>query len=341
LKVPTLTDVARAAGVSYATADRVVNKRGNVTEKTTMRVAQAVSDLGYVRNVAAASLSQAKRARFVFILPDSENGFFVRIRRALDRQSMLLRQEGVSVQTLSVRSFEVPPLVDALESLQADPPTGVAIVGMPAPTLVAPLAGLTAKGVTVVSLVSDLPSDLRQAYVGLDNNMAGRTAARLMGMGLNGRKGAVQIVAGSLQVSDHADRSRGFEAVLRQDHPDFEILPVIEAQDDPLKVFSQVKALFGTRPDLLGIYSVGAGNEGLRKALKETAVSPFTITHEVVEDSRAALLEGTYHAIIDQRPEEEVSLVINILRAHRDRRDPPPPTLMHPTIYLQDNLPPE
>ena len=43
----TLEDVARVAGVSLATVDRVVNRREGVREKTIARVEAAVAKLGY------------------------------------------------------------------------------------------------------------------------------------------------------------------------------------------------------------------------------------------------------------------------------------------------------
>ena len=46
--VPTLSDVARMAGVSLATADRVVNRRAGVRPATIARVEAAVAALGFV-----------------------------------------------------------------------------------------------------------------------------------------------------------------------------------------------------------------------------------------------------------------------------------------------------
>lgn len=42
-----LQDVARSAGVSLATVDRVVNRRSGVREKTIRRVEEAMDQLGY------------------------------------------------------------------------------------------------------------------------------------------------------------------------------------------------------------------------------------------------------------------------------------------------------
>ncbi|HTI28053.1 MAG TPA: LacI family DNA-binding transcriptional regulator, partial [Kutzneria sp.] len=48
-RAPTLADVARWAGVSVATASRVLNGSAPVNEDTAARVVRAVADLGYVR----------------------------------------------------------------------------------------------------------------------------------------------------------------------------------------------------------------------------------------------------------------------------------------------------
>ena len=65
----TLEDVARAAGFSLATVDRVVNRREGVREKTIARVEAAVARLGYRADPAAARLSRNQSFRFAFILP--------------------------------------------------------------------------------------------------------------------------------------------------------------------------------------------------------------------------------------------------------------------------------
>ena len=47
---PTITDLAKAAGVSVATVDRVLNGRHKVREETARRVYDAANAIGYVAN---------------------------------------------------------------------------------------------------------------------------------------------------------------------------------------------------------------------------------------------------------------------------------------------------
>lgn len=62
-RTATLDDVARAAGVSRATASRVVTGQGPASRRARDRVAAAVADLGYVPDAAARALASRSGTR--------------------------------------------------------------------------------------------------------------------------------------------------------------------------------------------------------------------------------------------------------------------------------------
>ena len=64
---PTVNDIARVAGVSLATVDRVLNSRPGVREVTIERVNKAIRELGYVRDQAAANLARGRTYNFLFV----------------------------------------------------------------------------------------------------------------------------------------------------------------------------------------------------------------------------------------------------------------------------------
>ena len=55
-RAPTLRDVAGAAGVSYQTVSRFLNRPDSVSTDTARRVQHAIDALGYVPNEAARAL---------------------------------------------------------------------------------------------------------------------------------------------------------------------------------------------------------------------------------------------------------------------------------------------
>lgn len=83
-KRPTLLDVAHAAGVSKATAARVVNGSHDIVrEQTRNRVIEAVERLGYERHAVAGSLRSARTTMMALSIPDITNPFWPEVARGV------------------------------------------------------------------------------------------------------------------------------------------------------------------------------------------------------------------------------------------------------------------
>ncbi|WP_205737794.1 LacI family DNA-binding transcriptional regulator [Granulosicoccus antarcticus] len=336
-----MSDVARVAGVSYATADRVINDRGNVAEKSVRKVHDAMSELGYIRNVAAANLSRQRTYRLAFLLPKGRNAFFSRVRAHLDSLVEHLVVDQISVDVSEIDAFDVEGLKHSLLSIVDASYDGIAVVGLQSEEIAEPLRKLQEQGTSIIGLVSDLPVDHRAAYVGINNVAAGRTAGRLLGLSHAGRKGCVQMIVGSLDARDHADRLSGFREVISEDYPNIELLDPIMTRDDAEKVAAVVKEALVAEPKVSAVYNVGAGNSGLVAALEQCTRPKrfFCIVHELVAHTHKALLNKHIDLVIDQRPDVEINRSITILKALIDGREIPPMQDLVPTIYVRDNLP--
>ena len=148
---------------------------------------------------------------------------------------------------------------------------GVATIALDHPKVRAAIDDAANRGIRVVTLVSDAPSSQRLHYVGIDNPAAGRTAAALMGRFLRGRRGSVGVIAGSLVLRDHAERQFGFHQILSSEYPDLSPLAAVEGRDDNKRTRMLAARLLSRQPDLVGLYSVGAGNRGIAAALERQA----------------------------------------------------------------------
>jgi LacI family transcriptional regulator len=82
--LPTISDVARQAGVSTVTVSRVLNNAPNVNSVTRQRIEQAIQELGYVPNVAARSLRSKRTHSLALILPDVTNSFWTTVARGVE-----------------------------------------------------------------------------------------------------------------------------------------------------------------------------------------------------------------------------------------------------------------
>jgi LacI family transcriptional regulator len=80
----TITDVARAAGVSIKTVSRVINAAGYVRDATRHRVARAIQRLGYRPNALARGLVTGRSRSIGLVIADVVNPFFPPLVRAVE-----------------------------------------------------------------------------------------------------------------------------------------------------------------------------------------------------------------------------------------------------------------
>lgn len=336
----TIHDVARVAGVSLSTVDRVLNGRHAVRKQTRDRVEEAVRTLGYVRNVAAANLSRGRDLRFTVLLPGGPNAFMRGLEDEVVAYAALVASDGVDVAIEQVPPFDTAGAVAALTAIDPAACDGLALVGVDTPEVRDAVGGLRAKGLSVVTLVSDLPATLRDHFVGIDNIWAGRTAARLLGRFSAGRSGRVAVVAGSMVLRDHAERFRGFRQVLAEDFPGLELMPPVEGLDDAATAEQLLHDALQHTSDVVAVYSLGAGNRGVVAALERAKLRVPTVMHELTPHSRAWLLDDRIDAVIRQDPAREARSAIRTLIAiaHGKSFDTGE-NQVGIEIFLKDNLP--
>lgn len=314
----TLTDVAREAGVSAATVDRVLNNRTGVRARTREIVIETAQRLGYIADGTGAAPSSASRIaagtiRLDFALPAGTNTFMKMLQRQIELLAAARPELDVHVAT--IEGFNPDALSRMLLDLK-DHTQGVGVIALDHPAVREAIRSLAAAGVQVVTIASDILHVPRVAYIGIDNRAAGRLAGYLMHrfMGRD-RPGKVALFAGSLSYRGHEEREMGFRHILAEEAPNLAIVELREMLDDREKAYAEASALLDRHPDLAAIYNIGAGNMGIARALKERGREHAIvfIGHEATEGTKELLLDGTLDAVIDQNPRVEAREALNIL----------------------------
>lgn len=341
---PSLIDVAKAAGVSPATVDRVLHGRTGVRARTAEQVSEAVRRLGYRPDPAAARLARTRPARLVFVLPSGDNPFVEQLAEQVMALAGWLAEQraGASVQRVDV--FAPAALAEHLLQLRGRF-EAVVVMALDHPLVRAAIDDLVASGTTVVTLVSDVPHSQRQRFVGIDNVAAGRTAATLLGRFVGpytGHAGPVGIVLASHSLRDHAERLFGFRQVMASDFPHLRLLEPLEGLDRSELNQTLVADLLRAEPRLSALYSIGAGNGGLHQALIAAGRARVVVwvCHELTADTRRALLDGTADAVINQDAGHEVRSACRVALAavHREAVIADQERIRI-GVFVRDNLP--
>ncbi len=330
----TVSRIAHEAGVSTATVDRVLNDRDGVRVKTRDRVIEVANRLGYFGGGARTMVGDV---RMDFILPAGSNSFMVELGRHLLGESQARPQ--VSAQLHLIDGFDADRLADKLYELSSRT-DAIGLVGLDHPQVREAIAAAQAKGVAVSTLVSDIPASGRVGYVGIDNRAAGRLAALLLGRFVGAQQGRkVAVFAGSLAYRGHEEREMGFRAMLGEDFPQLEISRLLEVGDDRERAYEAARGLLHEGPPA-AIYNIGAGNEGIARALHESGLARRVvfIGHELTDSSRRLLLDRSMDAIIDQNARVEAREIVKLL-ASVVRNAPEPTYMPRLQVIFRENIP--
>lgn len=314
-------DIAKAAGVSLATVDRVLNARPGVRAKTIAKVQDAVGRLGYVRDTYAANLARRRQYRFAFVLPEAPGQFAVSLETALQEAYGSQIADRTHLRIVRIPSNDPHAIVEALRKLRRSPLDGVALMVPETPQVRDAVARLKEDGLAVVALVSDLPSSQRDYFVGVNSVAAGRTAGLLMGRFAR-TGGEVLVATNSIRARDSLERRLGFDSVIASEFNGLTALPSLESFDDPARMEAIIGEVVAARRRLVGVYSMGSGNAAILRALRRSGRLDdlVVVAHELTPATRQALQAGEIAAVIAQNVGHLVRSSLRVLRNICDER---------------------
>ncbi|WP_199778367.1 LacI family DNA-binding transcriptional regulator [Achromobacter spanius] len=335
--------------MSTATVDRVLNDRDGVRGKTRDRVLAIANRLGYfVPGAEAAS----QDVRVDFVLPAGTNSFMTALGRHLLEEAAT--RPDVRARLHLIEGFDANKLAKKLYELR-EQTQAVGLVGLDHPQVRDAIMALRDSGVHVSTLVSDIPISARLGYVGIDNRAAGRLAALLLGRFLpQHTERKVAVFVGSLAYRGHEEREMGFRSLLSEEFPHLRIAHTLEIGDDRDRAFAVTQDLLRKDPPH-AIYNIGAGNQGIARALKEArpaeawptearsgkaAAAPriVFVGHDLTEATRRLLLDRTMDAVIDQNPRVEAREIVKLLVA-AVKGAPEPSYLPRLQVIFRENIP--
>jgi LacI family transcriptional regulator len=300
---PTIADLAREAGVSVATVDRVLNARHRVREETARRVYEAAHRIGYH---AASVIKQRLQAelpemRLGFILQKERQSFYrafaaeieeaVRLAPGIRGRAMI---EFATTQSASETAGLIEELGGRVQAVGATAINHHAITEA--------VHHLKSRGVPTFALLNDFAQGVRENYIGLNNLKVGRIAAWMISKAAR-RAGKVAIFVGGHRWHGHELRETGFRTYFREYAPQFEVLDTLINLETRQLTHEATLDLLDRHPDLQGFYVAGGGMEGAISAVREVREPEelAIVVNEITPESRAGLLDR-YVTLVNATP---------------------------------------
>ncbi|WP_109830562.1 LacI family DNA-binding transcriptional regulator [Reichenbachiella versicolor] len=182
MKRITIKEIAKKAGVSVGTVDRVLHDRGEVAEKTKKLVLKIAKEGNYSTNVFARNLKLNKTYKLAVLIPD-DNEYWRTQKIGIERAAKEYEHLGIQALFYTFDRQNLGSFLENSDKAIKEEPDGVVmapLMGKESPTV---CARLTENDIPFVFVDSNISQANPLAFVGQDTFQSGYLSAKLLNYG--------------------------------------------------------------------------------------------------------------------------------------------------------------
>jgi LacI family transcriptional regulator len=315
---PTIRDLAREAGVSVSTVNRVLAGDSTVRDHTVQQVKDTAERVGYygVRAIQAKIITRKPKLRFGFLLQQPSRKFYKMIGAELEKAARAHGEQEIETEIFYAEDL-APQVIAAKLVELGERCSAVGVVTAVHPLVTNAVNVLQAKNVPVFALISQLSQADGVNYVGLDNWKLGRASAWAFHH-ICKSPGKIGVLVGNYRYRCQEMNEIGFRSYFREVAPEFTILEPLATFETNAVAEEMTEQLINDHPDLVGLFIAGGGISGAMNALRTRGQSGniMGLGFDLTDNTRAGLLDGTLTMVLGhplERLAEEA--VAGMLRA--------------------------
>jgi LacI family transcriptional regulator len=322
-----IKDIARLAGVSIGTVDRVIHNRGEVAEKTRIKVLEILKETHYSPNLMAQVLKSKKRFHLVSLLPapSDDNSYWKKhplgmIRAIEELEPFPVTLSQVTFDMLNEEDFQKK----ADEALDLKP-DGVLLAPIFKTESIAFCTLLAQAQIPFVFIDGYIENTKFLAYIGENIFQSGRVAAQLIDM-ITPEHGDIMVVTIARNIRNVVhltNRREGFLSYFGSSCKNKGkriILNIPDPASDT--VHSELDKAFAANPGIKSIFITGSRLYLIAKYLEKKGMKTIDlIGYDLLDSNVRFLKSGTTRFLIGQRPEEQtykgIKKLFEYLSLHR------------------------
>lgn len=320
-KIVGIKEIAKLAGVSIGTIDRVIHDRPGVSEKTKTKVKEIIKEVGYNPNPLARRLAGFSSIyRIAIILPreTSYNPYWkqhlIGIHKALD----LVSQFGIELDSFFFDQGEPDSFQVIIDEVKTDGFDAVVIAPLFQEIAAEFVDHCRDHQIPVVCIDTDLKDSSKLSFIGQDAYQSGYIAAKLISWHLkeNDKVLICHSTTASKLSLNFQRRESGFRDFLasKTDVRAEQIISTHIKNTDPIGIKKHWDDLLKDHPDIKCLFVPSTRTFLIAPAFTETQKEKiFVVSYDLVEKNIELLHNGTINVIISQKPEEQCYKAIMFL----------------------------
>ena len=338
-----IKDIARMAGVSKGTVDRVLHKRGRVSQTSYERVMKVLEKIDYKPNLIARTLSASKNYRIIAVLPDPESdAYWAQTREGLQQAETEWAPYKITIDLLRFEQYNKESFQEKAQEALAAKPDGIITAPIFYKEALAFFRRLRREGIPYVLFNTNIPEVKPLSFIGQDSFHSGKVGAELMYFGQQkGGNLAVLHLDEDLHNSVHLlQKEKGFREYFQHKNTlSFEIRE-LSLRPNEANFEETIHSLLND-PELRGIFvSTSKGTSVVACYLEKHGKEHIRLVgYDMLEENLKYLRKGTIDFLINQNPKRQAFLAISHLANHLVFRKKAPNLDLFPLeVITQQNV---
>lgn len=322
----TIKDIAKAAGVSIGTVDRVIHNRPGVSPTTRDKVKKLLKEMNYAPSqFAQALVNSGKTRKLGVIYPQAEMSFWSEVHRATIDEQANMSAYGIEIVVKTTKTYGYEEQLKTINELEEEGVSGIVTIANHPENLNKKIEDLHSKGIAFATIVSDAPDSHRICFHGLENISAGEVAAKLMNLYM-GDTGNIAIIGVHPDAKCIDDRITGFVQKTNQLSQTITIEKIVKnkekdssSNEEYATIISRlVEQLLDENPNLTGIYLTNSLTHCVAEVVAARNLSSHItiVGHERTPQNVQYLSEGIIDAIVFQDQYSETVEALRDLEKH-------------------------
>jgi LacI family transcriptional regulator len=343
LKNIRIKDIAKLAGVSVGTVDRVLHNRGRVSEEALKKVTAVMEQIDYKPNLIARTLGTNKNYRIAALLPDPKlDPYWSQANQGILQSQTEWEQYGIRIELFLFDLQDKESFQKTARLVQEATPDAILIAPIFYHEALPVFELFHANETPYVLFNTNIPEAKPLTFIGQNLYQSGRVGAELMNIGQH-EPGTLAVlhIDEDIHESVHLlEKERGFREFFKEKGVvNFSIVDFNVNVKDP--AFSETLEQLLKAPDLRGIFvSTSKGTAVAASHLEKQGKKNIRMVgYDMLEENLRYLRSGTIDFLINQNPKRQASLGISHLVNYLMFKKNAPGTDLFPLeVITQQNI---
>jgi LacI family transcriptional regulator len=338
-----IKDIARLAGVSVGTVDRVIHKRGKVSEEALEKVLETLHNIDYKPNLIARTLGSKKNYRIAVLIPDpSLDEYWHQSFLGVNQAENEWAQYDFRLEAFFFDLYDRSSFKKVAEAAYKSKPDGILISPVFYHEALPFFELFKSSNIPYVLFNTNIPEVQPLSFIGQNLVDSGKVGAELLHLQQHntGTFALLHINESSLNSIHLLEKEKGFKAYFKENDLNVSVQVLDLNNKEESSVEKEIEKLLQD-PELRGILVSTSKGASLVSSLLQThgKGSIRLVGYDLLKDNIHYLKAGLIDFLINQNPKRQAFLGISYLANYLLlKKEPPQQDLFPLEIITKQNL---